>query len=118
MKKSLTSLILTVLLAIVLNIFLPWWAIMLAAFLSGFLIDLKNVKVFLIPFLSIMLLWMTNAFLLSSSNDFTLSTKIANLLRLGGNVFLLTLITGIIGGLAAGFAGITGTLLKRLTAKD
>jgi len=118
MKKPITNFILTILLSIGLNMFLPWWSVMLAAFISSYLISLNKTAVFFVPFIATMSLWMTYGYLLSSANDFTLSTKIANLLPLGGNVFLLTLITGIIGGLAAGFAGITGHQLKRLKVKD
>ncbi len=85
---------------------------MLSAFVTGFSIRLKKSAVFFAPFLGIWLLWIVYGYSVSSANSFTLSTKIANLLPLGGNVILLTLITGIIGGLAAGAAGITGRLFS------
>jgi hypothetical protein len=51
---------------------------------------------------------MVNAFWLSNANDFILANKIAVLLPLNGNAFLLILVTGVIGGLAAGISGIFG----------
>ena len=114
----LTNFLLTLILGLVLSMFLPWWAIMLGAFISGAIVRLRNVSAFFVPFAAIALLWIVNAWLLSSANDYTLAKKIAVLLPLGGNAFLLILVTGIIGGLAAGVAGIFGNQCRALLAKD
>lgn len=60
------------------------------------------------PFLAIFLFWSVFAFIVSSANDFTLAKKIAVLLPLGGNPYILILVTGIVGGLAAGIAALLG----------
>ena len=98
----------TVVLALILAQFLPWWSVMVAGFLSSIFISLKKRAVFFIPFLAIALFWIAHAFWLSSVNDFTLAEKIAVLLPLNGNPYLLILIAGLIGGLAAGTAGVLG----------
>ncbi|MDT0557898.1 hypothetical protein RM697_04530 [Ichthyenterobacterium sp. W332] len=108
MNKNITNFILTILLAIILAQFLPWWSIMLAAFLSALLVQLKKTSVFFIPFLAIALLWIVHSFWLGNANDFVLAKKISTLLTLGGNPYVLILVTGIIGGLAAGVAGVFG----------
>ena len=90
---------------------------MLAAFITGFLFSLKKAAVFFVPFLAILLLWVVYSFMISSGNDFTLAKKIAVLLPLGGNAYLLLLVTGIVGGLAAGVAGIFGKQCKILFSK-
>jgi hypothetical protein len=64
--------------------------------------------VFFVPFLAIVIFWMVYAFWISNANDFTLSKKIAILLPLQGNPYLLILTTGIVGGLAAGIAAVFG----------
>jgi hypothetical protein len=46
--------------------------------------------------------------MLSSANDFILSKKIATLLMLDGQISLLFLLTGLIGGLSAGISGTLG----------
>jgi hypothetical protein len=56
--------------------------------------------------------------MLSSANDFTLAKRISVLLPLGGNPYLLILVTGIIGGIAAGFAAIFGKQLSLAIKKD
>ena len=108
MKKNSINFIATIIIALVLSQFLPWWSVMIASFLTSLLISLKRSAVFFVPFLAIALLWMVQAYLLSSTNDFILAKKIAVLLPLQGNAFLLIIVTGIIGGIASGISGIYG----------
>ncbi|KYG74180.1 hypothetical protein AWW68_16150 [Roseivirga spongicola] len=116
--KKLSNFILTIILGVILSLFLPWWAVMLAAFLSGAIVRLRNVAAFFVPFGAIALLWIVNAWMLSSANDYTLASKIAVLLPLEGNVVLLILVTGVIGGLAAGIAGLFGNQCRAIMAKE
>jgi hypothetical protein len=108
MTKKSINFIATTLIALVLLQFLPWWSVMVAAFIASILFQLKKSAVFFIPFLAIALLWIVYAYLLSNANDFILANKIAVLLPLRGNQYILILVTGIIGGLAAGIAAIFG----------
>ncbi|MEJ2112456.1 MAG: hypothetical protein P8X62_01685 [Flavobacteriaceae bacterium] len=117
MKRSILNFIVTIFLALVLSEILPWWSIMIAAFATALFIPLKHSAVFFMPFSAIALLWMISAYVLSSSNNFILAKKIAILLPLNGNEYLLILVTGIIGGIASGVAAIfgkqTAILLKK-----
>jgi hypothetical protein len=61
--------------------------------------------------------WLAYTFMLSSNNDFTLASKIAVLLPLGGNAYALIAVTAVIGGLAAGVAGIFGKQCTLLLKK-
>jgi len=106
MNKNIKNFIFTIILAYVLSLYLPWWSVMIATLISGFLIPLKKVAVFFVPFMAVALLWIVQSYILSSANDFTLAKKIATLLMLKGNSTLLLLVTGIVGGLAAGISGI------------
>jgi hypothetical protein len=114
MRKNILNFIATIILALILSQFLPWWSVMLASFLTAFIIGLKRSAVFFVPFLAIALLWITHAFWLGNANDFILAKKIANLLPLAGNAYLLILVTGIIGGLSAGVSGIFGKQCSQL----
>ncbi|WP_273567944.1 hypothetical protein [Maribacter halichondriae] len=118
MRKNILNFIITILVAVVLSQFLPWWSIMVAGFLTGFSIPLKRIAVFLVPFLAIALFWAVSAYMISSGNDFTLAKRIAVLFPLDGNVNLLLLITGIIGGLAAGIAALFGKQCQLLFKKS
>ncbi|TYA52282.1 hypothetical protein [Formosa maritima] len=108
MTKKIINFITTIIVALILSQFLPWWSIMVAAFATGLFFSLKGASVFVVPFLAIMSFWMVYAFWLSNTNDFILANKIAVLLPLNGNAYLLILVTAIIGGLAAGISGIFG----------
>lgn len=116
--KNLSNFLLTLVLGIILSLFLSWWAVMIAAFLSGAIVRLRNVATFFVPFLAIALFWIVNAWMLSSTNDFILAKKIAELLPLQGHVWLLLLVTGVIGGLAAGIAGVFGNQCRAIFAKE
>ncbi len=118
MKQFVTNFILTLILALLFSLFLPWWSVMVAAFISGAIVRLKNVSAFFVPFLAIALFWSVFAWLLSSANDFILAKKIAVLLPLGGNALLLILVTGVVGGLAAGFAGLFGNQCRAAISRN
>lgn len=117
MKANTTNFIVTIVLAIVLSLFLPWWSVMTAALASALFIPLKKAAVFFVPFLAILLFWLVYSFILSSGNDYTLAKRIAVLLPLGGNPYVLMLVTGIVGGLAAGIAAIFGKQLSLMLKK-
>jgi len=108
MKIRILNFITTLVLAVVFSFFLPWWSAMLAAFITAIVFSLKRAAVFFIPFLAVFVFWAGYSFLLANGNDFILAKKIAVLLPLGGSPSLLILVTGIVGGLAAGTAGIFG----------
>lgn len=108
----------TLIIAIILSQFLPWWHVMVAGFVSALFFSLNRTAVFLIPFLAIFLFWIVYAFWLSNANDFILAQKIAVLLPLGGSSFMLILITGLIGGVAAGVSALLGKQCSLLVNRE
>lgn len=114
MTKNISNFIATLIIAVLLSFFLPWWSIMIAALISALLIPLKKGAVFFVPFLAIWCYWAVYCFLQSSANDFTLAKKISQLLQIGGNPYILIVVTGVIGGLAAGISAVFGKQLHRL----
>ncbi|OBX25909.1 hypothetical protein LX77_01596 [Gelidibacter algens] len=114
MKNNLINFAVTLIIAIILSQFLPWWHVMVAGFVSTLFFGLKRSAVFFIPFLAVLLFWMVYAFWLGNANDFILAEKIAVLLPLGGSWPLLLLVTGFIGGVAAGVAALLGNQCRLL----
>ena len=114
MNNNRKNFVATLLLAALLSMALPWWGIMLAALLSAFFIPLKKAAIFFIPFLAIFLYWGVYCFVLGSSNDFILAKKIALLFQLNGNPYLLIILTGALGGIAAGVSAWLGKELRNL----
>lgn len=117
MSKNIINFTATIILAILLSIFLPWWSVMTAALTTALFVPLKKAAVFFVPFLAILLFWIVYSYLLSSGNDFTLAKRIAILLPLGGDPYVLMLVTGVVGGLAAGIAAIFGKQLSLMVKK-
>jgi len=112
--KFLTAVILTALLGFALPLFsfMPWWTFAIGSFIVAVLIHQKPWKAFLAGFAGLFLLWGIQALIIDSSNDHILSARIASVLPLGGNGFVLILLTAFVGGLVSAFAAVTGSLLR------
>jgi hypothetical protein len=110
--KFLISILLIALLSYIACLYGPWWSIAIVAFLVTLLIPQSLVRSFLSGFLAIFLLWGLLALMMDMKNDSFLSEKVAQLFKLGAASLLLIVITGIIGGLVGGFAGMTGAALR------
>jgi hypothetical protein len=100
-------------LAFALGLYLPWWSIAIAAFVVTALIQLRPIISFLAGFISIFLLWFFLATVIDMRNQHILSKKLALLLPLNGNSFLLILITALVGAIVAGNAALTGSFIKK-----
>jgi len=111
MKFS-VSFLLTALLSFIAGLYFPWWSIAIAAFIVAVLVHQKAGMAFASAFLAMLLLWSGLAGWINFNNENILSLKIAELLGIGNNTFLLVLITGIIGGLVGGLAAMSGSFLR------
>ena len=115
--KFLVAIILTALLAFISGLFLPWWGFAITTLLIALLVHQGAGKAFVAGFLGVFLLWAGLAWWIDMKNNGVLSTKIAQVLPLGGNSMLLILVTGLIGGVVAGFAAMSGSYLRSSPAK-
>lgn len=111
--KLTISIILIAILSFALGLYLPWWSIALAAFAVIALIHQPPGWAFLAGFVSIFLLWFVLATIIDMRNQHILSRKLASLLPLGGNSFLLVLVTALVGALVGGFAALSGSYLRK-----
>ena len=117
--KFIVAVLLTALLSFVAGIYIAWWWVFaVIAFLVSLLIHQKAGKAFLAGFLSLFLLWAGLAYWIDMKNEGILSAKIAALLPLSGSSVLLIIVTGIIGGLVAGFAAMSGSFLRSSKQKQ
>ena len=116
--KFLVALLLTALLSFLAGVYLEWWWFFaVIAFIVALLVHQKSGKAFLAGFLGLFILWAGLAFWIDLKNESILSSKIAQLLPLEGSSILLILVTGIIGGLLAGFAAMSGSYLRSSNQK-
>ena len=117
--KFIFAVISTALLAYAGGIFLPWWSVALAGFISGAWLLQRPGTAFLSGFTSVFLLWAGFAFVRSQANDDLLATRFAQLILKSDNPLLLVLLTGVIGGLSAGLGALAGSLGRSLiSGKD
>jgi hypothetical protein len=110
--KFLTAILLTAMLSFAGGLWLDWWVIAIAAFLIALLVHQRAGKAFLAGAIGVFLLWGAVAWWIDMKNEHVLSKKIAEILPLGGNSFLLIFVTAIIGGLVAGFGAMSGSYLR------
>jgi hypothetical protein len=96
------------LLGFILELFLPWYSIGVAAFILGYF--LRSNANFLAGFLGIALLWLLKAWFMDSSSTSGLADKVAHIFPLGSKAYLF-LLTSVLGGLVGGFASLSGSLL-------
>jgi hypothetical protein len=97
-------------LAFMLELFLPWWSIAIAACAGGLL--LKSKQNFLAGFIAIALLWFIKAFIVDLVAATALTEKVAQIFKLP-NKATLYLIMVVIGGLVGGFASMAGSAIKK-----
>jgi hypothetical protein len=105
--------ILVAVMALILQLFLPWWSIVLAGLTYGFLFIQKPGKAFLGGFLGIFLLWGIMASYITYVNDGILAARLASLFSLPHGLFAV-LATALTGGLAGGVSALTGNLFRSL----
>lgn len=110
--KFITALVLTAIFAFISGLFLPWWGIAITSLLVAVIIHQTAGKAFLSGLLGVLLLWSGLAWWIDMKNNGILSSKIAQVLPLGGNTILLIFVTGLIGGLVGGLAAMSGSYLR------
>ncbi|MBS1511753.1 MAG: hypothetical protein JST86_12980 [Bacteroidetes bacterium] len=115
--KFLVSILLIAFLSFTACLYLDWWSIAIAAFIVAVAIPQRAGKSFLAAFIALFLLWSILSFWLSSNNDHLLAHKMSMLILKLDNPYLLMLITGLLGGLIAGLAAVSGSLLRRSKSK-
>lgn len=116
--KFLLATILTALLSFIAGIYVPlWWFFAVVALLVALLVHQRAGKAFFAGFLGLFILWFVLIFWMDNGNDGVLSVKIASMLPLGGSKWTLIIVTAIIGGLIAGFAGLSGSYLRSSGSK-
>ena len=110
--KFTAATLLSLLLAFISGLFLPWWGIAISSLLVAVVVHQRAGKAFAAGLLGVFLLWGGLAFFIDLKNHGVLSHKIASVLPLGGSSILLIVVTGLIGGLVAGLGALSGSYLR------
>jgi hypothetical protein len=117
--KFIAAVLLTTVFGIILGMIagIPWWGFAVSSFLIGALLYQSAGKAFLSGFLGLFLFWAGMATWIDMQNQHLLSKKVALIFPLQGSYVLLIIVTGVLGGLIAGFSAMSGSYLRRFTEK-
>ena len=97
----------------VLQIVMPWWAMAIACFAVCYVMRPGLLAAFVGSMLAVTLLWMIKAWYADRSFDVPVSGILGAIFgNLSGN--MMYLLTGLTGGLVAGFSGLCGTWSSRI----
>lgn len=107
--KFLVQVLITIILCLLLQFFLPWWTLAIGAFIVAFIFDDKSFPAFAAGFLGVALLWLGMSAYINLVTDSVLTVKLNQLLPINSLV-----ITALIGGLVGGFGALTGSLFRKL----
>jgi hypothetical protein len=118
MTNSFKLFLLILIVAAAAQLVLPWWIIMPVAFALAIGLGRAGWGAFLAGFAGIGLGWLVLASWLNIQNDGHLSHRVAELIPLGGNGWLLVLVTAVLGGLVGGVAALAGVWLRQALAKS
>ncbi len=111
--KFIVATLLTAFLAFFGGLYLPWWSLVIAAFIAGWLVYQSAWRSFLAGFLGLFLLWSFLAWWSDSANESILSARISQLLPGPDNALFVIILTGILAGIPAGMGALTGHILRR-----
>jgi hypothetical protein len=107
--KFLIQFIIIFILAYLLELFLPWYSIAIAAFIGGLVNSRFN---FFAGFLAIALLWTIKAGLTEAASSSDLADRVALIFPVKQKSLLYVVMT-VLGGLVGGFAAMAGSALRR-----
>jgi hypothetical protein len=115
--KFALKIIFTIATAYLMQLYMPWWSVVLASFLISLILSSKGLSSFFAGFIGIGALWFYMAWRIDSTTGSILTEKVAAIFTLP-NSFLLILVTALIGGLAGGFGALAGSHLRSIFTKD
>jgi hypothetical protein len=96
-------------------LYFPWWSIAIVCFIVAALIPQRPGIAYLCGFMALFILWAGLSFWISNNNDHVLAHKISGVILKKDDPIQLILVTGLIGAIVAGFASLTGSLLRKKT---
>lgn len=108
--------IIIIALCLLFQLFLPWWIITPLAFGAAFWKGKSGVHAFWSGFFAVFTLWVVTGLYYSIPNHHILANRVGDMLGLPDtsiNWVIVLLISGLIGGLAAGFCALAGYYFRQ-----
>lgn len=92
---------------------LPWWSFVVTNLIIAVALPIKPAQSFIAGAMGVGALWAGLAFGIDLANNHILSTKVAQILPLGGSYIALIIITAFVGALLGGLASLTGSFVRK-----
>ncbi len=92
---------------------LPWWSFVVTNLIIAVGLPIKPAQSFIAGAIGVGALWAGLAFGIDLANNHILSTKVAQILPLGGSYIALIIITAFVGALLGGLASLTGSFVRK-----
>jgi hypothetical protein len=112
--KFILSIVLVALVTYAIGIYgnLPWWSFVVTNLIIAIALPIKPIQSFLAGALGVGALWAGLAFGIDMANNHILSSKVAQILPLGGSYIALIIVTAFVGALLGGLASLTGSFVR------
>ena len=92
---------------------LPWWSFVVTNLIIAIALPIKPLQSFIAGALGVGALWAGLAFGIDMANNHILSSKVAQILPLGGSYIALIIVTAFVGALLGGLASLTGSFVRK-----
>jgi len=104
--------IITIISGYFLSFVLPWWGYILPVFLGVYMSGARGFKAFLYGAFAGAVIWVLYAFYLDYQNQHLMAHRIGGIFGIN-NAAVLILVTGLIGAIPAGLAGLFGGQIRK-----
>lgn len=109
--------ILILVLSLVAQLFLPWWAIVPIAFGVSYWKSASGGKAFGAGWAAVFVCWAGMALYLHSTSNGVLTGQVSQIFFKSQQPYLLLLVSSLIGGLVGGFSSLSGYLVRQAIQK-
>jgi hypothetical protein len=92
---------------------LPWWSFVVTNLIIAIALPIKPLQSFIAGASGVGALWAGLAFGIDMANNHILSSKVAQILPLGGSYIALIIVTAFVGALLGGLASLTGSFVRK-----
>lgn len=110
--KGLIIFLLTGILSFVAGLYYPWWSLAVVAFAIALIFGQRPVAAFFTAFLAVFVFWFGYSYFIDLSNDHILAGRMSQLFIQTELPVVMCVISGVAGGLVAGFAALCGSFLR------
>jgi hypothetical protein len=113
--KFILSIVLVALVTYAIGIYgnLPWWSFVVTNLMIAIALPIKPLQSFFAGALGVGALWAGLAFGIDMANNHILSSKVAQILPLGGSYIALIIVTAFLGALLGGLSSLTGSFVRK-----